>query len=100
LEKGICEHCNKILKNLELGEILLFRTEMCNNRNIFIRIKSNNRRTRKNTNRGAQNHPFQRQSVFSKNQKEETRIYIYILSGVYGKWQPITRILGPNEWVY
>jgi hypothetical protein len=23
-----------------------------------------------------------------------------ILSRVYGTWQPITRVLGPNEWVY
>jgi hypothetical protein len=25
---------------------------------------------------------------------------INILSLVYGTWQPITRVLGPNEWVY
>jgi hypothetical protein len=47
-KKGICKECNKILKNLELGRIHLFRNAMYNNRNIFVRIKSHNRRTRKN----------------------------------------------------
>jgi hypothetical protein len=27
-------------------------------------------------------------------------VYVYILSRVYGTWQPITRVLGPNEWFY